>query len=143
MRPVAKPTSARGAAFGDFDNDGDVDVLVNPINDVPQLLRNESSGRNHWLVVKLVGTSSNRSGIGAEVISTTGKTRQVRQILSGGSYLSQSDLRAHFGLGQAEKVDVLEIRWPSGITQRLTDVLADQILTVKEAASSESTSDAP
>ena len=139
---MTAPTAARGAAFGDYDNDGDIDVLVNPINDVPQLMRNDSPNENHWLVVKLVGTGSNRSGIGAEVVSTTGKTRQVRHILSGGSYLSQNDLRAHFGLGDVDRVDAVEIRWPSGITQRLTDVRADQILTVKESEANTSAAEA-
>jgi hypothetical protein len=134
-KALTKPTAARAAAFGDFDNDGDVDILVNPINETPQLLRNQSTSGNHWIVVKLVGTRSNRSAIGAQILATTGKVSQARQVLSGGSHFSQHDLRVHFGLGQAETIDTLEIRWPSGVVQKLTDISVDQILTIQEKGS--------
>jgi hypothetical protein len=129
---ILEKVSARGFALGDFDNDGDVDVLVNCINDVPQLLRSDSSNKNNWLKVKLIGVTSNRSAIGARVICTTGgKHRQMDEVRSGGGFLSQNDLRIHFGLGAAVAAD-LEIRWPSGIVEKLSGVKANQILSVKE-----------
>ena len=129
---ILEKVSARGFALGDFDNDGDVDVLVNCINDVPQLLRCDSSSKNNWLKVKLIGVKSNRSAIGARVICTTGgKHRQMDEVRSGGGFLSQNDLRIHFGLGKAVAAD-LEIRWSSGIVEKLSGVKANQILSVKE-----------
>ena len=121
-------SSRRG---GDFDNDGDVDVLVNCINDVPQLLRCDQSSRNNWLKIKTIGVKSNRSGIGARVICTTAENhRQMDEIRSGGSYLSQSDLRAHFGLGKATSAEI-EVRWPSGVVDRFR-AAANQVVTVIE-----------
>ena len=133
---ILEKVPARGCAFGDFDNDGDIDVLVNCVNDVPQLLRCDSSLKNNWLKVKTVGTKSNRSGIGARVICTTdSKHRQMDEVRSGGSYISQNDLRVHFGLGKAETADI-EIRWPSGIVDRMSGVKANQVLTAKEGSAS-------
>jgi hypothetical protein len=129
---ITKPIAGRGAAFGDFDNDGDIDVLVNPINEVPQLLRNQSQNRNHWVTLRLVGRRSNRSAIGARVLCVTGERRQTDEVRSGGGYLSQNGLRVHFGLGKSQKVDVIKIRWPSGHVDRLTDIDVDQILTIRE-----------
>src|SRR5689334_5213214 len=106
--------SARGAAFGDLDNDGRVDILINNQNDPPTLLHNESENTGHWISIRTVGTKSNFDGIGARVILVTGGHRQIQEVTSGGSYLSQSDLRLHFGLGTASKVDRIEVRWPSG-----------------------------
>jgi hypothetical protein len=126
---------ARGCAFGDFDNDGDIDVVVNCINDVPQLLRCDAAHHNNWLKLKLVGVKSNRSAIGARIYCTPeGGKRQMEEIRSGGSYLSQSDLRAHFGLGESNKAD-LEIHWPSGLKERISGAAANQIMTVVEGAS--------
>ncbi len=135
---ITEKAAGRGMAVGDFDNDGDVDVLVNCINDVPQLLRCDSQTGNHWLKVKTVGVKSNRSGIGARIYCTTmadGKAhRQMDEVRSGGSYLSQNDLRVHFGLGEAG-IAALEIHWPSGVVDKLGEVKADQILVVVEGKS--------
>ncbi len=129
---LATPRVGRGAAFGDYDDDGRVDVLVSSVNDRAVLLHNETADANHWLAVKLVGTSSNRDGLGARVTVQVGGTRQVHEVHGGGSYLSQSDLRAHFGLGKATVVPALEVRWPSGIVDRLENVAADRVVVVEE-----------
>jgi hypothetical protein len=128
---ILEPAAARGCAFGDFDNDGDLDVLINCVNDVPQLLRCESTLKNNWLKVKAVGVKSNRSGIGTRVYCSAGEHRQMDEVRSGGSYLSQSDLRLHFGLGSAETAD-LEIRWPSGQVDKIAGVKANQVVAVVE-----------
>ncbi|HTG60995.1 MAG TPA: CRTAC1 family protein [Terriglobia bacterium] len=129
---VLEPHSSRGCAFGDFDNDGNIDVLVWNMNEPPSLLKNENRSGNHWLSVKTAGTKSNRSGIGARVTVTAGGRRQIREVLSGCSYISQSDLRQHFGLGPARKADELEIRWPCGQVDKVIGVDADQFVTVLE-----------
>jgi len=135
---ISVPSASRGCAFGDFDNDGDIDVVVNTVNDFPQLLRCDSRTENNWIKVKLIGTKSNRSGIGARLKCVTrspGETKpheQIDEVRSGGSYISQNDLRIHFGLEKAEKVDLLEIRWPSGQTETLKDVKPNQLVFVKE-----------
>ena len=123
--------SSRGCAFGDFDNDGDIDVLIMNMNEPPSLLRNDARNDNHWLKLKLIGTKSNRSAIGAVVRVTAGGLRQRQDVLSQSSFYSQSDLRLHFGLGQAKEADV-EIRWPSGMIQNLRGVRAGQTVTVRE-----------
>jgi len=137
---IAAPAPARGCAFGDFDNDGDIDVVVNCVNELPQLIRCDSSSGNHWIKVKTVGTKSNRSGIGARVKCVARfpgieqPVEQVDEVRSGGSYFSQNDLRVHFGLGKATKVDRLEIRWPSGQLDVLKDLDVDRVVHVKEGA---------
>ncbi len=135
---ILEKVTGRGLAVGDFDNDGDLDLLVNCINDVPQLLRCDSQLKNNWLKIKAVGVKSNRSGIGARVYCTSivdGKPhRQMDEVRSGGSYLSQSDLRIHFGLGSATSAD-LEIHWPSGVVDKVKDVKAKQILRLEEGKS--------
>ena len=105
--------SSRGAAFGDYDNDGDVDVLILNMNDPPSLLRNDGGNKNNWIKIKLVGTKCNRSAIGARVKVVTGKHAQLDEVHTGTSVMSQGDLRLHFGLGKAAKVDLIEVRWPT------------------------------
>ena len=135
---ISDPSASRGAAFGDFDNDGDIDVVINCVNDYPQLLRCDSKLDHNWIKIRTIGTKSNRSGIGARltcVIRIPGETKphsQIDEVRSGGGYFSQSDLRVHFGLGKAEKVDSLEIRWPSGQIDTLKDVKVNQVIYVKE-----------
>jgi hypothetical protein len=135
---ISAPVAARGCAFGDFDNDGDIDVVVNCVNDVPQLLRCDSATGNHWIKVKAIGTKSNRSGIGARIRCVARfpgvdkPVEQVDEVRSGGSYFSQNDLRVHFGLGKATKVDLIEIRWPSGQVEQIKNVDVDRVIHVKE-----------
>lgn len=129
---ILETVSGRGCAIGDFNNDGVLDVAVNCVNDFPQLLRCESTLKNNWLAVKTIGTKSNRSGIGARVFCTPeGGHRQMDEVRSGGSYLSQSDLRIHFGLAKAAKADV-EVHWPSGQKDKRLGVAANQAITVTE-----------
>ena len=127
------PLAARGAAFGDLDNDGFIDIVIN-CNDGPALvLRNQGNQRNHWLTLNLEGTSSNRDAIGAKVRLATPDGKQQNAFVStAGSYLSASDKRVHFGLGAFREAQRIEITWPGGIVQRLDAVRADQILTVRE-----------
>ena len=135
---ISDPLASRGCAFGDFDNDGDLDMVINPVNDYPQLLRCDSQTGNHWIKVRTLGTKSNRSGIGARlrcVTTAPGEAKphqQIDEVRSGGGYFSQSDLRVHFGIGKAEKVDLLEIRWPSGQVDTVKDVKPNQVIYVKE-----------
>lgn len=124
--------SARGAAFGDIDNDGTVEVAVNNQNDTPSLYKESGAAPGHWILLKLRGTRSNRSGIGARVTVVTGAHIQYSEVRSGGSYLSQSDLRLHFGLGEAKTVDSIQIEWPSGVKQMLKSQAADRILEIVE-----------
>jgi enediyne biosynthesis protein E4 len=132
---IMEKVTGRGMAIGDFDNDGDLDVLVNCINDVPQLLRCDAAAKRSWLKVKTVGVKSNRSGIGARVICSAeidGKPRrQMDEVRSGGSYLSQNDLRIHFGLGGARTAD-LEVHWPSGEVDRLMGLEVNRVITAVE-----------
>ena len=129
---ILERAPGRGCAFGDFDNDGNVDVVINCVNDVPQLLRCESTLGNNWLKVKAVGTKSNRSAIGARVYCTPrGGLRRMDEVRSGGSYLSQNDLRIHFGLGNAETAD-LEIHWPSGLVEAFPNMTANRVFRAVE-----------
>ena len=126
--------SSRGCAFGDFDNDGDVDVEVSNINDLPTLLRNDGTSGRHWVKVKCIGTVSNRSAIGARVRVVVGAHFQIDEVRSGSSYISQNDLRLHFGLGPTRTIDQLEIRWPSGGIESFENIPADRIYYVEEGA---------
>jgi hypothetical protein len=131
----SQPWLSRGMAIGDIDNDGRLDAVVTT-NDGPiHILHNETPTQNHWLLVKLVGHKSNRDAIGAEVKLVTAKGPQFATVSTAGSYLSSSDKRVHFGLGSESAAQSIEIRWPSGITQTLKNIHADQILTVDEVVS--------
>ena len=123
---------SRGCAFGDFDNDGDVDVLVNNMNEPPSLLRNDCKTGNNWIKVKCIGTQSNRSAIGARIRIVTGRHSQIEEVMSGSSYISQNDFRLHFGLGSASKVDLVEVRWPLGLLESFPHLEANQLVTIQE-----------
>lgn len=122
----------RGSAVGDFDNDGDLDLLVLNLNDRPCLLRNDGGNKKNWIMIHLTGTRSNRDAIGSKIRLTTGNKTQTRWRVSSSGYLSQSDYRLHFGLGDNTQVDKIEIRWPTGNVQTLKNVKANQVITVME-----------
>ena len=124
--------SSHGCAFADYNNDGNIDILVSHNNEPPSLLRNVGGNKHNWVLVKCVGTRSNRSAIGARVRVVTGQHAQIQEVMSGSSFLSQSDLRLHFGLGQATAVDSLEVTWPSGLKQSFRGVRANQLITIVE-----------
>jgi hypothetical protein len=125
--------SSRGAAFGDYDNDGDIDVLMSNIDDRPTLLRNDTSG-GRWITMRLMGAKSNRDGIGAKVTVVAGGRRQIAEVRAGGSYVSHNDSRLHFGLGNEEAVDEVEIRWPSGLVERSDGLKADRFYEAREGS---------
>ena len=136
---ITTPAAVRGMAFGDFDNDGDVDVVTNCVNSFPELLRCDSTINNNWIKIRTIGTKSNRSGIGARLRCLTrgedGRPhQQIDEVRSGGSYISQNDLRIHFGIGSATKIDLLEVKWPSGTVELLKDIAANRLIYVKEGA---------
>jgi enediyne biosynthesis protein E4 len=130
---AAAPHSSRGAAFGDFDNDGDVDILIFNMNEPPSLLRNDYAGPNAWIALKLEGASSNLAAIGATVLVTVGAKTEAQAVLSQSSYYSHDDLRLHFGLGAATKADRIEVRWPSGRVDVLTNVDGRRLVRIKES----------
>jgi len=135
---ISDPSPSRGCAFGDFDNDGDIDFVVNCANDFPQLVRCDSTLQNNWIKVRTIGTKSNRSGIGTrlrcvvQMPDTTKPHQQIDEVRSGGGYFSQNDLRVHFGVGKAQRIDILELRWPSGLVETLKDIQPNQLIYVKE-----------
>jgi hypothetical protein len=127
--------SSRGAAFGDFDNDGDIDALILNLNDLPSLLRNDGGNAQNWIKLKLIGTKCNCTAIGARVRVVTGTHSQIDEVHSGASVMSQSDLRLHFGLGKSQMIDLIEVKWPT--TQKIekfTQVKSNQILTIREGS---------
>jgi hypothetical protein len=130
--PLTIPKAARGAAFGDIDNDGQIDVAIANINDRPDLYRLTGNPSHHWIDLKLVGTTSNRDAIGARVHLVAGRTGQWQEVRGGGSYLSQNDLRVHFGLAGAAVVERLEVRWPNGREEYWEGLEADRLYTLHE-----------
>ncbi len=129
---LTEPRVSRGAAFGDLDNDGQIDVVVEDLDGSPMILRNEGDKSNRWITLELGARTGNPLAIGVRIKVTTGKIVQTEEIRSGGSYLSQNDLRVHFGLGKAAKVDEIEIRWNSGKKETIKDVAADKFYAVLE-----------
>jgi enediyne biosynthesis protein E4 len=130
--PAITPKAGRGAAFGDIDNDGTVDIAINNVHDTPDLFLTKAPPANRWLLLRLVGTRSNRSAIGARVRIRTGGESQVYEVRGGGSYLSQNDFRVHAGLGGAAKADRVEVRWPNGLEEAWDNVASNQIVTLEE-----------
>ena len=129
---VTQQKVSRGAAFGDIDNDGDIDIVISNLKDAPTVLRNDGGNASQWLGVKLIGTHCNRDAIGARVTVVSGELTQMREVKSGSGYLSQNDLRLHFGLGATTSVDTLTVRWLCGRVQTLQNVETNQVLVISE-----------
>jgi len=127
-----EPRQHRGAAFGDFRNDGHIDIVINTLNDTPQLLMNTTQSGNHWIELNLVGTKDNRDGLGTRVKITTSEGVQYNHATTAVGYSSSSDKRVHFGLGKADTIEKIDLFWPTGVHQVLTNVKADQVLTIVE-----------
>ena len=127
-----QPRAHRGAAFGDLNNDGKIDVVVSVIHDRPQILMNRTAGSGHWIILNLVGTTDNRDGLGTKVKITTAEGVQYNHATTAVGYSSSSDKRVHFGLGKAATIEEIELRWPTGVKQTLSNVKADQVLTIAE-----------
>jgi len=130
---ITTPAVGRGCAFGDLDNDGDIDIVVSNLDGPPSLLRNDGGNRNRWIMFKCVGTRSNRSAIGTRLGVTAGGRTQIDEVMSGSSYYSQNDFRLHFGLGAAEQADSVEVRWPSGLAEKFEDLPAGHLYTIQES----------
>ncbi|HEV7397000.1 MAG TPA: CRTAC1 family protein, partial [Pyrinomonadaceae bacterium] len=130
--PFQEKRTGRGAAFGDLDNDGDVDVVINNLDGTPQLLRNDGGNKDNSVLIKLIGAKTNRDAIGARVSIVAGELKQIQEVYSGGSYISQNDLRLHFGLEKRSRIDLIEVRWPNGVTEKIPGASANKLLTIKE-----------
>jgi enediyne biosynthesis protein E4 len=131
---VLENTAGRGSAFGDFDNDGDIDIVINVVNAFPELIRNDSKSANNWLKIKLIGVKSNRSAIGTKVKLTTSDGTQIEEIRGSNSYYSTNDSRMNFGVGVNKSVKSIEITWANGQSETLKDIAVNQIITVKEGS---------
>jgi len=131
---ITTVASSRGLAVGDLWNDGRLSVVISNMSAKPSLLMNDLRSPNHWIAFKTVGTRSNRDGIGARITVKISKRIMVDEVRSGGSYISQSDMRVHFGLGSVEKVDSIQVRWPSGLVEQFDNVRVDTINTLKEGS---------
>ena len=129
---MMEPRVGRGLALGDFDNDGRLDVVINNLDGSPEVLHNELATRGNWLLVKLKGSGMNTDAIGALVTARAGTLTQTRVVQSGTGYISQNDMRLHFGIGAATQVDSIDVRWPDGTTSKMTNVKANQIITIKK-----------
>ena len=134
---MAEAHCSRGCAFGDFDNDGDVDILIVNLNEPPSLLRNDLAGNQNWLKVKLEGVKSNRSAIGATVLVRYGGKVQAQAVLSQSSFYSCNDPRLHFGLGAFKTADI-EVRWPNGVVEQFPRVTSNQWLKLREGSGTKS-----
>jgi enediyne biosynthesis protein E4 len=132
--PVTTPKAGRGAAFGDFDNDGQIDVAISNVNDRPDLFRLTGNPAHHWVTLRLVGVTSNRDAIGARIRCVTGSVQQWQEVRGGGSYFSQNDFRVHFGLALATRVDRIDVRWPNGLEESWDNLDADKFHTLKEGS---------
>jgi hypothetical protein len=133
---IKTASSSRGLAVGDLWNDGKISILVSNMNDRPSLLVNQIRNANHWIAFQTIGTKSNRDGIGARIRVKTAERILVDEVRSGSSYVSNSDMRVHFGLGSAAKIEWVEVRWLSGLTERFVNLPVDQIQTLKEGTGS-------
>jgi hypothetical protein len=131
---ITTASSSRGLAVGDLWNEGRLSILISNMNSQPSLLVNSMRSVNHWISFKTVGTRSNRDGIGAKITVKIGKRTLVDEVRSGSSYISQNDLRVHFGLGPATKVDWIQVRWPSGLVEQFPNFSEDSIHTLKEGS---------
>jgi hypothetical protein len=129
---IPEPHAARGAAFGDIDNDGAIEIAVNNQNEAPSLWKQSGKPPGHWILLQLEGVASNRSAIGAQVRVIADGHTQMDEVRSGGGYLSQSDLRLHFGLGGATRVERIQVVWPSGRKQNLSDAPVDRVMRIRE-----------
>ena len=131
---ISTPSSSRGLAVGDLWNDGQLSIVINNMNATPSLLVNSVRSGNHWIAFRTIGTKSNRDGIGAKITLRVGKRTMVQEVRSGSSYISQNDLRVHFGLGVAQEIDTVDVRWPSGLVERFNHLPVDAMHTLTEGS---------